>query len=194
MPPLSGYVTTLPTNVILGSCVLYIDGNTPWGVSQGEPTINLPHEYENLDFDGKLGLPIVGLDRRKAGQIPFFEGTFIEMTAARALELEPGGTSAVAASVTTVTPKKYGEFLVAADYKENVRLVFRMAGASAGICLVEFDWGLLLLESIVGASAGNGSYKVRFEARQPANVSDLGTAPYTIKLAADLATVVTPDP
>jgi hypothetical protein len=101
---------------------------TPWGVSQGEPTINLPHEYDNLDFDGKLGLPIVGLDRRKAGQIPFFEGTFIEMTAARALELEPGGTSAVAGGVTTVTPKKYGEFLVAADYKENVRLVFRMAG------------------------------------------------------------------
>jgi hypothetical protein len=31
MPPLSGYVTTLPTNVILGSCVLYIDGSDALG-------------------------------------------------------------------------------------------------------------------------------------------------------------------
>ena len=191
MTILSTYTTSLPTNVLLGSAVLYIDGATPWGVSQGEITMNLPHEYENLPFDGKI-IPIVGLDRRLGG-VPSFEGTFIEMTAAKALELEPGGATATASSVTTITPALYAEFLVAANYKENVRVALRMGGSSAGIVVVEFDWGLLLMESMTGASAGNGSYKVRFEARQATNAASLGVAPYTIKLATDIATIVTPD-
>jgi hypothetical protein len=191
MTILSTYTTSLPTNVLLGSAVLYIDSATPWGVSQGEITMNLPHEYENLPFDGKL-IPIVGLDRRMGG-IPSFEGTFIEMTAAKALELEPGGTTATASSVTTITPALYAEFLAAAAYKENVRVAMRMGGSAAGIVVVEFDWGLLQLESMAGASAGNGSYKVRFEARQATNAASLGVAPYTIKLADVMQTIVTPD-
>jgi hypothetical protein len=193
MTIISGYASTLPTNVLLGPAVLYIDGTTAWGASQGGITMNLPHEYENLPFDGKM-IPIVGLDRRMGG-IPSFEGTFVEMTAARALELEPGGTTATASTVTTITPKLYGEFLAAADYKENVRVVWRMGGTSSQLCVVEFDWGLLQVSEIASdGTNGNGTYKVKFEARQAAAAASLGVAPYTIKIADTIANIVTPDP
>src|SRR4051812_36964840 len=103
MTQVTGYANSLPTNYLVGPAVLYIDSATPYGVSVGGITINLPHEYENVAFDGKL-VPIVGLDRRIGG-VPSFEATFCEMTSAKALDLEPGGTTATASSVETITPK-----------------------------------------------------------------------------------------
>jgi hypothetical protein len=188
----SGYASTLPTNVLLGPAVLYIDSATPWGVSQGGINISLPHEYENQAFDGKM-IPIVGLDKRVGG-IPAFEGTFIEMTAARALELEPGGTTATVSTITTITPKLYGEFLASSAYKENVRVAMRMGGSSAGLVVVEFDWGLLQVSEIASdGTNGNGTYKVRFEARQAADAASLGVAPYTIKIVDTISALVSAD-
>lgn len=190
MPALSGYSSALPTDVLLGSGVLYIDGTTAYGATQGEPTVSIPHEYESLPYDGSLGIPMVGLIRRVWRDV-FIEGTFVELNATKALELEPGGATATASSVTTITPGDYGEFLASGAFKENVRLVFRRGGG--GIVLVEFNWGLLKVDSIAGASTGNGTVKLRFDAVQAAG-SAPGAPPYTIKLAADIATVVTPDP
>lgn len=189
----SGYLTTLPTNILLGSMVIYIDGTAAYGATQGEPTVSLPHEYENTNFDGKIGIPIVGLDRRVGGT-PFIEGTFIELTTAKALQLEPGGSSATVSTVTTVTPGLYGEYLVAANYLENVRAVCRLGGTSAGIVAIEFDWALLMVDSLTGQSASNGQIKLRFEARQASNAASLGVAPYSIKMSDTLQNIVTPDP
>jgi hypothetical protein len=96
--------------------------------------------------------------------------------------------------ITTITPKLYGEFLVAANYKENVRAVCRLGGSSAGIVAIEFDWALLIVETVTGQSAGNGTVKLKFEARQAANAASLGVAPYSIKVSDTLANIVTPDP
>lgn len=191
MTILSGLLTALPTDVLLGSMVIYIDGTAAYGATQGEPVVNLPHEYDNLSFDGKIGIPIVGLDRRMGGT-PSIEGTFIELNATKALDLEPGGTSGSSGGVQTITPKLLGEFLGSSDYKQNVRAVCRRGGG--GIVAVEFDWALLIIDTITGASAGNGSVKLRFEARQVSDAASLGVAPYSIKLAVDLQTIVTPDP
>lgn len=193
MTQISGYSTSLPTNVLLGPAVLYIDSATAWAVSQGGIRINLPREYENLPFDGKL-IDIAGLDRRMGG-VPSFEGTFVEMTAARALELEPAGASATASSIVTVTPGLYGEFLATGDYKENVRVAMRMGASASGIIVVEFNFGLLMCEEIASdGSSKNGTYRVKFEARQAANAASLGVAPYTIKQAASMAVIASVDP
>lgn len=192
MTILSGYSATLPTNVLLGSMVIYIDGVAAYGATQGEPTVNLAREFDNLEFDGKM-LPIVGLDRKTSG-VPSIEGTFIELTAAKALDLEPGGASAASGGITTITPGLYGEFLVAANYKENVRAICRLGGASAGIVSFEFDWALLLVDSVVGDGMKNGAIKLRFEARQDAAAASLGVPLHKIKMAPDLATIFAADP
>ena len=191
MTILSGYTASLPINVLLGSMVIYIDGAVAYGATQGDPSVNLPQEYENLAFDGKMS-PMVGLDRPLAG-LPSIEGTFIEMTAAKALDLVPGGTTASSGGITTITPPDRGGFLVAADYKQNVRAVCRLGGASAGIVAIEFDWALLIVESLAGQSAGNGMVKLRFEARLDAAAA-VGAPLFKIKMAADLATIVAADP
>jgi hypothetical protein len=192
MTILSGYTTSLPTNVLLGSMVIYIDGIAAYGATQGDPSVSLPREFDNLAFDGKL-LPIVGLDRKVDG-VPTIEGTFIELTTTKALDLEPGGSSATASTVTTITPGLYGEFLVAANYKENVRAVCRLGGPAAGIVAIEFDWALVLVETLQGSSAGNGAIKLTIQARQAAAAASLGVPLHTIKMADTLQSIVTPDP
>lgn len=187
--PISGYSAQLPTDVILGSLIVLVNATTAYGATTGEVTVNLPHEYVNLDFDGKINIPIVGLDRRMGG-VPSIEATMIEINATKALALEPGGTTATAGAVTTITPKRYGDLLSSGDYLTNVRAGFRRGGG--GVCVVEFDYALLIVESITGASADKGAIRMRFEARQDptAALTDLGTPPYTIKLASAFTDIV----
>jgi hypothetical protein len=189
MPPISGYSAQLPTDVILGSLIILVNATTAYGATSGEVTVNLPHEYVNLDFDGKIGIPIVGLDRRMGG-VPSIEATMIEINATKALALEPGGTTATAGAVTTITPKRYGDLLQTSDYLTNVRAGFRRGGG--GVCVVEFDYALLIVDSIMGASADKGAIKIRLEARQDptAALTDLGSPPYTIKLASAFTDIV----
>jgi hypothetical protein len=189
MPILSGYSSTLPTDALLGSMVIYIDGNAAFGASANEPSVSLPRTYENLPFDGKL-LPKVGLDRKVDG-VPVISGTFIELNATKALALEPDGATATSGGIDTITPGDYGEFLTSGDYVQNVRAVMRRGGG--GIVAVEFDWALIILDTIQGASAGNGTVQLTIEARQAAAAA-LGAPLHTIKFAADLATIVTADP
>jgi hypothetical protein len=190
MPILSGYSATLPTDVLLGSMVIYIDGNAAYKASQNEPSVNLPRTFENLPFDGKL-VPKVGLDRKVDG-VPSISGTFIEINATNALDLEPGGSTATSGGIDTITPGNYGEFLASDQYKQNVRAVMRRGGG--GIVAIEFDWALVIADTIQGASAGNGTVQLTIEARQAAASSSLGSPLHTIKFAADLATIVTADP
>lgn len=190
MTAISGYGAALPTDVVLGSLVLFIDSATAYGVTQGEPTVNIPREFQQLPYDGSLGIPMVGLDRKMWSDV-FIEGKFIELNASKLLDLEPGGSSGSGGGITTVTPGTYGEFLVAGDYKQNVRAMFRRGGG--GIALVEFDYGILKANSIGGSSAGNGTIDIRFDARQ-APGSAPGVPPYSLKLAADLATIFAADP
>lgn len=190
MTALSGYSSSLPTDVILGSLVLYIDSATAYGASQGEVTVNIPREWESLPYDGSLGIPKVGLIRKVYSEISI-EGTFIELNSTKVLDLEPGGATATASSVETITPGDAGEFIATNQFKENVRAVMRRGGG--GIVAVEFNLAILSVTSITGSGPGNGSVQLKLTAVQAA-ASAPGVMPYTIKLAADLATIVSADP
>jgi hypothetical protein len=190
-PILSGFNSAaLLADALLGSMVIAIDGTVAYGATSGEPTVNLPRTFENLAFDGKL-VPIAGLDRKMDG-VPSIEGTFIELNPTKGLDLEPGGTTASAGGITTITPGNYGDFLLLSECKQNVRAICRRAGG--GIVAIEFDYALLIVDTIVGASADKGMVKIRLEARQNPAAASLGAPLHTIKFAADLATIVAADP
>lgn len=186
----SGFSASLPTDVILGSMVICIDGTAVYGATSGEPTVNLPRTFDNLAFDGKL-LPIIGLDRKIDG-VPSIEGSFIELNTTKGLDLEPGGTTATSGGITTITPGNYGDFLATDQYKQNVRAVCRRGGG--GVVAIEFDYALFIVDTMQGASADKGMVKIRIEARQDSAAASLGVPLHKIKFAADLATIVAADP
>lgn len=187
---LSGYSASVLTDAILGSMVIFIDGNAAYGATSGEPVVNLPRTFENLAIDGKI-LPIAGLDRKVDG-VPSIEGSFMELNPTKGLDLEPGGTSATSGGITTITPGNVGDFLGIGEYKQNVRAICRRAGG--GVVSFEFDYALMIVDSAVGAGADKGMVKVRFEARQDPAAASLGVPLHKIKFAADLATIVAADP
>src|SRR5689334_7810055 len=102
MPPLSGFLATLPADVLLDSGVLFINSDTPFGVSRGGLAFDPAITYENIDFDDKR-YAIQGLDRREGGT-PKISGTILELSSLRLLQLEPGSTQSGAAADLTTTP------------------------------------------------------------------------------------------
>lgn len=189
MPPISGYLSTLPTDVLLGSLVVYIDGTAAYGATSGDPTVQIKPTYENLPFDGKL-LPMVGLDRKIDG-VPIISGSFIEMNVALGLSHEPGGTTSTTSSVTRITPAGYGDFLAAGAYATNVRAVFRRGGG--GLVAIRMPFALVIPDTFSGASAGNGSLSLTIEGRQD-SAAAIGTPLYQIEFAASLSAMTALDP
>lgn len=179
MPPLTGYSSTLPTDVILDAGVLFLNGSTAYGALKNV-TVNLGQQWRNLadDIDGTY-YPIATLDVRTGG-VPFIEGELQQLGDTQILDLEPGGTSVTVAPTTTVTPQGAGDLLAVGDYKTNVRVAFRRGGG--GYTWVKFPLALVRGESIQGGAKGAaGSAKIRIEARQAANATDTGVAPYVIE-------------
>lgn len=177
MPAIQGMGATLPDDVILDSAVLKI-GGAIYGVSSGDITTNLAHTFENVDFDGKI-FPIVGLDRRSPG-VPFFEGTFIEINATKAADLEPGSTAATVDTVTTITPAAAGDLLPEAAYTEDVSVTVRRGGG--GLAAIKFAFALVYGDSVLGKNNAKGEVHLRFEARQAADAANLGVVPYVIEI------------
>lgn len=136
---LNGYLSTLPSDVLLDTGVLYV-GSTPVGSSKGPPKWDPGRAFDNVDFDGKHA-PIKGLDRLFHGE-PKISGTLIEFgdsgSGNQIPKLEPGSSSATTGvtpnTLTTITPKVGGGFLASGDYQANVRLIFeRGITAGAGV-------------------------------------------------------------
>lgn len=184
MPPLQ--VAALPADTILDSGVLYLNSNTPYGVSRGEPSVQLNHAFENTEFDGKLA-PIAGLDRPMPSSAPRISGKFIELNATKAGDLEPGGSASTVGAVTTVTPAPLGDYLdPTTGYKTNVRLAFRRG--SGGVAVVIFPKALMWGDQV----GGKGEIDLVIEARQPETATALSTPLYSIILADTIATAVLP--
>lgn len=182
MPPYN--IAPLPADTLLDSGVLYVNGNTPYGASRGELSVQLNRGYENVEFDGKLA-PVAGLDRPMPSAPPRISGKFIELNALKAADVEPGGTAATVGAVTTVTPAPLGDFLdPATDYKTNVRIAFRRG--SGGVAVVIFPVALLWCEGV----SGKGELDLVIEARQPNDAADLSVPLYAVILADTIATAV----
>lgn len=139
---LTGYLTTLPSDVLLDTGVLY-SGTGPgviMGVTRGAPKWDPGFAIENLPFDGKHA-PIKGLDRKFFGE-PKITATLLEFGPAASgnqiAKLEPGSSSADSGTTpntkTAITPAAGGILYVAGNYLVDVRLMFeRGLAAGAGV-------------------------------------------------------------
>ena len=186
MPPLNAITATLPTDIMLDTGVVYLDGvTTPWGVMRNV-TPNLPQEWKNAadDVDGAI-YPIVGLDRRTGG-VATIEGELVEFDAAKLGILEPGSSSAVVGGTTTITPKGAGDFLAGTTSSSGpyhaARVAFRRGDGTYAI--VKFAHALITQSGWTGQKNGVASAKLKIEARQDAAAANTGVAPYVIILAA----------
>lgn len=111
----SGFATTLPADVVLDAGVLSINGTT-FGVSRGGIRWRANEAWQNIDFDGKRS-DIAGLDRKITDE-QIIEGTFIEMSKAKAaIYLNHGGiagagslTLAAAGALTLAAAGSYSAY------------------------------------------------------------------------------------
>lgn len=175
MPPLSPLSATFPTDVLLDTAVLYINGSTPFAVSGGDLAFDAGEEWQNLgdEVDGVF-YPIQGLDR-KTGGVPKITGSIIELAATRMDELLPGQTQAGVTDIV-VTPKAAGDLLATGDYLTNVRCVWRRGNGH--YVIVTFPVGINKKVGISGQKKNNGSFPIEIEAR--ATTASPNVAPYTI--------------
>ena len=103
----SNYTTTLPSDIIVDTGLLYAGGtgangtvgSIPIGVSRGGLTFNPGKEVRNVEFDGKRS-PVAGLDR-VIGYAPAIEGTMIEFATGSLQRLDASGSFSVAGGVAT---------------------------------------------------------------------------------------------
>lgn len=182
----SGYLSTLPTDVLLDTGILYLNSSTAYGVSDGGIAFDPGKEWQNIDFDGKRS-PMYGLDR-VVGYMPKVSGTLIALNATTALNLEPGGSSSTVGGVTTITPASASGLLSQASppYLQNVRVAYQRGGG--GLVIVRFEYGLWTKWSLRGQDKEKARIDFEIEARLSplAGASPTDTPPYQIQLAATL--------
>lgn len=197
MTLLTGYLDTLPDDVLLGTAILMV-GAVKVGATRGSPTWNSNITYTNLEFDGKQA-PVKGLDRRIQGE-PIMAGTLIEFgptgSGLQIPKLEPGSSSADTGvtpdTLTTITPKAGGLFMVDGDYLQDVRLLYRRGIlAAAGVkhyAAILFPWAFVhRYGPIQAGAAANTEATIPFEiAARLDPAGSLDVAPYKIELRESL--------
>lgn len=187
--PITGFLTTLPSDVLLLPGQLRA-GSTVIGVTRGGGNFDPAFEYENLDWDGKQA-PLKGHDRKYHGPARI-TATLIEFgdstTGNQIPKLEPGSVNASAGSpnVTTITPSAGGSFLASGDYITDLRWIFDR-GVGAGTeryCVVYFSCALVTKYGIgaEGGSRKEAGIPIEIEARKDPASGSVADAPYKIEL------------
>ena len=179
--PNSAYTANLPADIIKDSGVLYINGTTPFGASNGGLSFDPGVDRRNVDFDSKRS-DVMGLDRT-IGFAPKISGSLKKFGTADVAVFEPASTSAVNAGVTTITPKKAGVLLVSGDYLTNVRLVFERG--SGGYVWVKFPKALCTKYDVKGKDKDEADVSIEIQARLDlSGALTTDDAPYVIEYAA----------
>lgn len=125
--PLSGYLTTLPSDLLLSPAIIRV-GSANLGVTKGPPRWEPGWSLEHFDFDGRHAI-IKGLSRKFYGEARL-SFTLLDVgeaaTGNQIAKLEAGSTAATAGapSVTTITPKAAGALYAAGDYLTDVRAIW----------------------------------------------------------------------
>lgn len=187
--PLTGFLTTLPSDVLLLPGQLRV-GSTVIGATRGGGNFDPATEIENADFDGKQA-PLKGLDRKFHGAARI-SATLIELgdatTGDQIPKLEPGSVNASAGSpnVTTITPKVGGAFLASGDYLTDLRWIFDR-GIGAGTeryAVVYFPCALVTKYGITaeGGSRKEAGIPIEIEARKDPASGTIADSPYRIEL------------
>lgn len=188
---LTGYLTTLPSDVLLDSGVLKV-GTAFIGVTRGAPRFDPAYTIENLGFDGKHA-DILGLDRKFHGSA-LITATIIEFgpTASgnQIPKLEPGSAAVDSGTTpntqTVVTPQAGGVLFVAGNYLSNVRLIFErgiVAGASVKkYAAIHMAKALLRKWDLQGQDKDNALINIEIVGRKDMAAGTTADASYTIEL------------
>ena len=185
--PLTGFTSSLPTDVVLDSGVLYV-GATVFGAFQGGLKFDPGITYRSTDFDGKRSA--VKLLDRKMMVAPKLSGTVIELATGSVARLEPGATVATTGAWTASTsyaPKRSAGLLVAGDYVNDVRAIWLRGGG--GFVQVRFPSGLLTKYDIQSQDGEEASISLEIEARLDTAVSgftNVGDVPFRIEYLASV--------
>ncbi len=183
--PLTGYTSSLPSDVLLDSGVLYVS-STVFGAFAGGLKFDPGVTYRAADFDGKRS-PVKGLDRVT---MPKISGTCIQLSTANVAQIEPGAATAVTGAWTASTsyaPLSAGQLLASGDYLSDVRCIWQRGGAtsSAGSYVqVRFPSALCTKYDITGQDGAEIAIAIEIEARLDPTLSGftaIGTAPFRIE-------------
>lgn len=187
MPPVTGYSSTFPTDVVLDSGVLYI-GATVLGATRGGLKFDPAVELRNIPFDGQRSA-VKGLDR-KTKVTPKLSGTLIELTPADVPTIDSGASVVAAgayAGSTSYQGKAAGSLYAAGDYLTDVRAVwlrgngqyvqvrfpsalvtkFDMAGQDGDEVMINLEIEARLDMTASGASVGDMPYRIEYLATGP---------------------------
>ena len=185
--PLTGYTSSLPSDILIDSGVLY-GGATVFGAFAGGLKFDPGVTYRNAEFDGKRS-PVKALDRVTM-RMPKISGTCIQLSTTNVGQIEPGAATAVTGAWTASTsyaPKSAGQLLASGDYLSDVRLIYQRGGAtsSAGSYVqVRFPAGLCTKYDITGQDGSEVAIALEIEARLDPTLSgftSIGAAPYRIE-------------
>ena len=185
--PLTGYTSSLPSDILLDSGVLYV-GATVFGAFQGGLKFDPGVTYRNADFDGKRS-PVKALDRVTM-RMPKISGTVIQLATGNVSQIEPGAATATTGAWTASTsyaPKSAGQLLASGDYLSDVRCIWQRGGAtsSAGSYVqVRFPSGLCTKYDITGQDGAEVAIAIEIEARLDPTLSgfsNVGAAPFRIE-------------
>ena len=188
--PLTGYTTSLPSDILLDSGVLYVS-STVFGAFQGGLKFDPGVTYRNADFDGKRS-PVKLLDRVTM-RMPKISGTCIQLATTNVGQIEPGAATAVTGAWTASTsyaPKAAGTLLVAGDYLSDVRLIFQRGAtttAAGAYVQVRFPSALCTKYDVTGQDGAEVAIAIEIEARLDTALSGftaVGTAPFRIEYLA----------
>lgn len=182
--PLTGYTSSLPTDVLLDSGVLYV-GATVFGAFAGGLKFDPGLEYRAIEFDGKRS-PVAALDR-KASVMPVISGTCIQLSTTNVGQLEAGATTVASGAWTGSTSyqgKRAGSLLVSGDYLTNVRCIWLRG--SGGMVQVRFPVALCTKYDITSQDNAEIAIAIEIQARLDMTVSgaNVGDMPYRIEYIA----------
>lgn len=192
--PLTGYTSSLPSDILLDSGVLYVGpaGSTAvFGAFAGGLKFDPGVTYRNADFDGKRS-PVEGLDRVTM-RMPKISGTVIQLSTTNVAQIEPaaatqnGEANGGWTAATSYAPKSAGQLLVSGDYLSDVRCIWQRGGAtsSAGSYVqVRFPSGLCTKYDITGQDGAEVAIAIEIEARLDPTLSGfsaIGAAPFRIE-------------
>jgi hypothetical protein len=187
--PLSSYTTTLPTNTLLDSGVLYI-GSAVWSAHEGGLEFDPGTQRRQVPFDG-MSSDVVGLDRT-IGFDAHIRGNVYEISADLVKQYEAGATLATItggpSGATQVQPKPARTLYASGDYLSNVRAIWMrsdgtfvqvrfpkslvekwgpLAGKDREEVRVQLDIKAKLDMSVSGQLTSNPPFVIEFFAAQP---------------------------
>lgn len=165
MPPLSSYTTTLPSDVLLDTGIMYL-GASIFAAQDGGIKFDPGKTFRQVQFDGQRSR-IKGLDRTVAFA-PKITGTVIEMSPALMLDFEPGAVPATVAGspagfTTGYEPKQAGVLFLAGDYIASCRVIWQR-GDGTYVQVRFFDGALCAKWDMAGTDKQEVKIAIELEA------------------------------